>query len=461
MCKGTTSLNAVTIALAGLLLHACRDTPVALNHESADPARTELIETVRQLARDHGFRPVAPPPPVRDELVALGRALAFDRILSGNRDVACMTCHLPAMATGDGKSLTVGQGGRGLGPARAHPDGRFVPRNAPAAFNLHRLRKLMWDGRIEEMEDGSLRTPAGEHLTSGMEAVFEFGAASAQPMFPLSSRVEMVGSGNELAEAPDGDYTELWSRIMARLGAIDEYREKFEAAYPGTSFADMTFAHAANAITGFLISELSSAGSPWDRFLQGDEDRLSEAQLRGAREFMTVGCTRCHQTDVFDGRAGNEFHNAALPQLGPGKGDGPSGRDDFGRQRVTGNARDYRRFRTPPLRNIELTAPYGHAGQFATLRAFVEHYDNVDDALRAYDVSQVEPLLRPTLLDNHADILRTRDPLLAGIRLDDPAIDDLVEFLRALTDDAARDLSSITPARVPSGLPVDRMRSGG
>lgn len=459
------SLRAFTVlalVLAGVLLQACEDDPVAPPPEQFDPVRTELLETVRRLANEHGFRSLAPPPAVRDELVTLGRFLAFDKIISGNRDVSCMTCHLPALSTGDGKSLPVGQGGTGLGPTRSHPDGQFTLRHSLVLFNLHRVRKFLWDGRVEELEDGTIRTPAGEHLTSETNAVFDLGVTSAQPLFPVSSPEEMLGQGNELAEGFEGEnFSELWSRIMIRIGQIEEYRELFETAYPGMSFDDMTFAHTSNAIASFLVSEFSFSDSPWDRFLNGDDDQLTEAQLRGARDFMTVGCTKCHQTDILDAFPGNEFHNDALAQFGPGQGDGPTGRDDFGRERVTGDPADRRRFKTPPLRNIELTAPYGHVGQFVTLRGFVEHYNNVDSTLYAYDISQVEPILRPTLLDNYSEILTTRDTLLVPIRLDEQTIDNVLEFLKALTDAAARDLANVTPSRVPSGLPIDKIESGG
>ncbi|WP_419941211.1 cytochrome-c peroxidase [Candidatus Palauibacter sp.] len=456
-CKVSGARKLIALMVLATTLQGCSDDVVEPS-APGDPVRTDLVTTVRQLAREQSLRPVTLAAPVRDELSALGRALAFDKILSGNRDVACMTCHLPTFATGDGKSLPVGQGGTGLGPDRTHPDGQFTLRHSLALFNLHRVRKLFWDGRLEELDDGSIGSPAEEHLTSEMEAVLEFGAVSAAGLFPVSSREEMLGPNNELAEVPDGNFTELWSRIMNRLGTIDEYRQLFEAAYPGTSFDDMTFAHASNAIGGFFASSFSFSDSPWDRFLRGDDNQLTEAQLRGARNFMTVGCTKCHQTDVLDARPGNEFHNDALAQFGPGQGDGPTGTDDFGRERATGDPEDRRRFKTPPLRNIELTAPYGHVGQFVTLRGFVEHYNNVDSTLVAYDVSQVESLLRPTLLHNYSEILATRDTMLMPIRLEEAEVDDLIEFLKALTDDAARDLSAVTPASVPSGLPIDRAR---
>ncbi|HJR49503.1 MAG TPA: hypothetical protein VJ794_00270, partial [Gemmatimonadales bacterium] len=226
----------------------------------------------------------------------------------------------------------------------------------------------------------------------------------------------------------------------------------FEAAYPGTSFPQMNFGHASNAIAAFLTDRLAFNDSPWDRFLAGDDGALTEVQLRGARNFLTARCSICHNGPAL---TDNQFHNVAVAQFGPGKGDGPSGRDDFGRMRETGRAEDRYAFRTPPLRNVELTAPYGHDGAFFSLREFVAHYSESDLKLRSFDGSELEPALRGTLLANVEEILATRDPLLDGVVFDDVTIDEVTEFMKALTDPAARDLSGIVPARVPSGLPVD------
>ena len=439
-----------------VILQACSDDYVSPPRSE----RPELITTVRILAHEHGLTPIQGAPPVRPALVALGQALAFDKILSGNRDIACMSCHLPGMATGDGRAIPVGSGATGLGPDRTHPDGDRTLRHSPPLFNLHLTRKFLWDGRVEVLVDGSIRTPAGDHVTPDVLDAFEFGVLSAQPLFPVDVREEMRGPGNELAEVPDGDFTELWSRLMDRLATIPEYRELFEAAYPDTDFDDMNFGHASNAIAGFLASSFTFTDSPWDRFLRGDDNQLTHAALRGARAFMTVGCTNCHETPQFDGAPGNEFHNDGLAQFGPGVGDGDSGRDDFGRERVTGDPADRRRFVTRPLRNIELTAPYGHVGQFATLKSFVEHYNDVDARLLEYDIASnvADAALWPTLLDNFNDILSNRDTLLLSIRFDEATNMDLVEFLHALTDEAARDLRGVIPDRVPSGLSIDRMR---
>ena len=409
---------------------------------------------VRALVAKHGFQPLPDPPPVRRNLVTLGQALAFDKILSGNRNIGCMTCHLPEMATGDARTLSIGEGGSGLGTHRSHPENVFIPRNSPAVFNLPGASRLFWDGRVEQMPDGSISTPAGDQLTPAMAEAFEFGAMSAQGLFPVTSRDEMRGQpgDNDLADIEDDDFQGIWRLLMDRLGDIPEYVDLFESAYPGVPFDSMSFTHASNAIAGFYVDMFVFDNTPWDRFLRGDDDAMGDSALAGAREFMTIGCTNCHKRSSF----GGEFHNAALPQFGPGKTDG---REDMGREGVTGLPSDRRRFMARPLRNVELTAPYGHLGQFSTLMSFVGHYNNAALQLRRYDITRHVPdeMLWPTLLDNADEILANEDTLLHPLRFGEEVHAHLVAFLRALTDDAARDLSHTIPDRVPSGLPVDRM----
>jgi cytochrome c peroxidase len=411
-------------------------------------------ELVRQLAANREIVPLPPRPYVRPALSRLGQALAFDKILSGTRDISCMTCHLPAFATGDDRSLSIGQGGVGLGPGRSHPGGVFIARNAPALFNMSAMRHLFWDGRVEVDARGTLHTPAGGQLTPEMSRVFEFGAISALPMFPVTNRDEMRGyNGNELAAIPDTALNSMWAGIMKRLGAIREYRGLFEAAYPGTKFSDMTFAHASNAIAGFIVDQLTFNDTPWDQFLAGRDDALTSGQLDGAKAFLTLKCSICHNGSTL---SDEQFHNVAVAQIGPGEGDGASRRDDFGRMRVSGAATDRYRFRTSPLRNVELTGPYGHDGSVTSLRAFVDHYSESDRKLLGYDPSQLEPALRGTALDNAAAILAQRDTLLDGVVLSPEIVDKLMQYISALTDPRARNLARAVPVRVPSGLPVDR-----
>jgi cytochrome c peroxidase len=451
------------VACSALPLMACSDRPTAPRSAAATSANdlapatsTDVVtaQIVRQLAAARGIVPLPPRPYVRPALARLGQALAFDKILSGNRDIACTTCHLPAYATGDGKSLAIGQGGTGLGPARSHPAGVFIPRNAPSLFNLSAMRHLFWDGRVQIDGQGGFQTPAGSQLTPAMASVFEFGPVSALAMFPVTNRIEMRGaSGNELAAIPDADFTGIWAALMRRLGEIAEYRALFEAAYPGTRFSDMTFAHASNAIGGFFVDQFSFANSPWDKFLAGNDAALTTRQLEGANTFLTLKCSICHTGATF---SDEQFHDVAVPQIGPGEGNGATLRDDFGRMNVTGLAADQYRFRTSPLRNVELTGPYGHDGAIVALRDFVEHYSESDLKLFAYDPNQLEPALRGTVLPNAAAILAARDPLLSGVVLTPDLVDKLMDYMQALTDDAARDLSRSVPVRVPSKLPVDR-----
>jgi cytochrome c peroxidase len=426
----------------------------ASRHSPVPPAPgTVTPALVRQLAAARGVVPLPPRPYVRPALARLGQALAFDKILSGNRDISCTTCHLPEFATGDGRSLSIGQGGTGIGPARRMPSGILIPRNAPALFNVSAMRHLFWDGRVEINQHGHLSTPAGRQLTREMRRVMEFGPASALAMFPVGNRDEMRAySGNELAAIPDSDNTAIWAGIMRRIGRIPEYRRMFEEAYPGQRFEHMTFAHASNAIGAFMVDKLTFANTPWDRFLAGRDNALTPKQLAGAQTFLTLKCSLCHNGSTF---SDEKFHDVAMAQVGPGKGNGPSLRDDFGRMNITGLESDKYLFRTTPLRNVELTGPYGHDGAIGTLQAFVEHYSESDLKLLSFDPMQLDPALRNTLLPNSADILAQRDTLLKGVVLTPALVEQLMDYMSALTDERARDLRHLTPRRVPSGLPVD------
>jgi cytochrome c peroxidase len=452
-------IGALAATLIGLL--GCGEDNATAPEPAPAPvmSKTEknaLAAEVRQLTAARGITALQRPPQVRPALVQLGRSLAFDKILSGNRDISCMTCHLPSLATGDIRSHTIGPGDTGLGATRSHPDGVFIPRNAPPLFNLFALQPLFWDGRIFQDEASTFHTPAGVAITPAMQRVFELGTVSILPLFPVVNREEMrAANGNELALISDDRPEQVWEALMKRLGSIPEYRRLFELAYPGQRFQQMTFAHASNAIGGFFVDQLSFNNSPWDKFLAGNDGAMTPVQLQGAKNFMSARCSICHNGPAL---TDNKFHNVAVAQLGPGKGDGPDGRDDFGRERVTGNAADRYAFRTPALRNVELTAPYGHDGAFFDLRAFVAHYSESDLKLRDFDITQLEPLLQGTVLPTITQILATRDPLLNGVVFPDQVIDEVTEFMKALTDPAARKLDRIVPIRVPSGLPVDGAR---
>lgn len=288
-------------------------------------------------------------------------------------------------------------------------------------------------------------------------------------MFPVTAAAEMAGQPGEnpIADAaaagdlagPDG----VWARLTARLTNIGEYVALFADAYDDVDgWSDITFVHVANAIAAFEAHAWRADGSPFDRFLRGDAAALDDAARRGMRLFYgQARCGGCHagpfQTD-------HAFHATAVPQIGPGKGHGSTGRDDFGRGGVTGVRADRRRFRTPNLRNVAITGPWGHDGAYATLEAAVRHMADPVRSLGAYDRTQ--PVL-PRRADLDAVdflILDTHQgkSALAGAceleptRLDDRQIDDLIAFLQALTDPASLDLLHDIPPRVPSNLPIER-----
>ena len=452
-------IAAVVVVMTSIIVACNGDlptdaTPVKAPGAHASAISPTLAMAVRELANTKGFTALAAPAPVRPNLVRLGRLLAFDKILSGNRDISCMTCHLPDLGTGDSRSLSIGQGATGLGQDRVHPNGAFIPRNAPPLFNLHTMTSLFWDGRVSVDASGNFHTPAGSQVSHAMKSAFEFGSISALPLFPVLSREEMRAfGGNELAAIADDQRPAVWQALMARLGSIPEYRTLFEEAYPGTPFASMTFAHASNAIAGFFLSELTFNQTPWDLFLRGADKAMTEAQLQGAQTFLSIRCSLCHTGSAF---TDNQFHNVAVAQIGPGQGDGTLGRDDFGRMRVTGLETDRYRFRTTPLRNASFTGPYGHDGSILGLREFIEHYSESHIKLMNFNPQTLEPLLRNTLVANATEILLTRDEILNGVVLPPEIVDQLMAFMSALDDPKAKNLAQrLTPPRVPSGLPVD------
>lgn len=395
--------------------------------------------------------------------VELGQLLFYDPILSGNREVSCATCHNPAQGTSDGLSLGLGDGGIGLGPERradpANLPEQRVPRNAPALFNLGaaEFSVMFHDGRLEAdpTRPGGIRTPLGEDMVAGFTSVL-----AAQAMFPVLSGDEMAGhySENEIAQAvrmgflsqPGG----AWDRIAARVAAIPEYRARFDAVLG--QGAEIRFTDIGNVIAEFIADEWRADDSPFDRYLEGEP--LPAAAERGRALFYgDAGCSTCHagrfQTD-------QDFHAIAMVQIGPGKAARfESHARDEGRMRVTGDPADAYAFRTPSLRNVTRTAPYGHAGAYATLEGVIRHHLDPVAALMGYDRSQaVLPALDVAdwrVLEDEAEMAAIAAANeLAPMVLSDPEIADLIAFLDALTDPREDRLG--VPDAVPSGLPVAR-----
>lgn len=389
--------------------------------------------------------------------VRLGQMLMYDKVLSGNRNISCATCHHPSAGTGDGLSLSKGQGGVGLAQSRSTPlgpDGQplLIPRNAPDVFNRGDFDTLFWDGRVHQNEDGTLTTPAGDQLLPGLES-----ALAAQAMFPVTSRAEMRGyvDENELADIVDDDLRGIWAGLMDRLLMIEEYRDLFAAAYPNVDEEALTFAHAANAIAAFEIDHWTLDDSSFDQYLRGDDSAMSDAAKRGALLFYgEARCTVCHSGPLLTDQ---DFHAVGVPQVGPGQGHGGDGLFDHGREAVSGSAADRFKFRTPPLRNVAATGPWMHDGAYTTLESAVRHMLDPVAAASTYDVTQLTSELQAQFHSPQTSaIVEIIDAAeMEPIILTDAEFADLTDFLHALTSPSLTSLpASDIPDRVPSGLPL-------
>lgn len=448
------------VVCAGVGLASCSGGGASAGADAGAGATEEPVvvagaDELRSVLAAEGVGAVGPGPAVATTLFELGQALFFDKVLSGNMDVSCATCHWPEFGSADARTLPLGVGGVDVGVDRV--GGAVIPRNSPMTLNAHRTDELFWDGRVQRLNGGAIRSPAGTELTAAMLAVFDpqWDLLAVQSLFPPTSREEMRGQvgQNTVADLADDDFTGIWQALRDRVLAYTEYQQMFFAAYPGVaSLNDFSIAHIANALAAFQASAFARSDSPFERFVAGDAAALTAAQVAGGLEFYgDAGCARCHSGSNFsDGR----FHNIGLPQIGPGKGDGAGGDEDFGRERVTFDSDDRFEFRTPSLHNVALTAPYGHAGQYATLTGIVDHY--VDPALRIfqYDVrAEVDdPTVATMEAGNQAEVVATLDNRLRARRNFD--VDAVVAFLGALTADSAVDMAGLIPGRVPSGIAV-------
>jgi cytochrome c peroxidase len=400
--------------------------------------------------------------------VELGWQLFYDPILSGNRSVACATCHHPDLGTSDGVSLGLGDGATGLGLERKidanNPPEKRIPRNAPALWNLGATEFTVFfhDGRLEDdpTRPTGIRTPLGSEMEMGFD-----NALAAQAMFPVLSGDEMAGhySENDVSQAvrlgqltgPGG----AWDILAKRVEAIPAYR----AAFDDVIGADepIKFHHIANALAAFIAFEWRADASAFDAYLRDGTPLTADAAAGLDLFYGKAQCGTCHagqfQTD-------HGFHAIALPQIGPGKA-APFERHnrDVGRGRVTGNEDDFYRFRTPSLRNITQTAPYGHNGAYTSLEAMVRHHLDPVGSLNAY--VETQSTYSDGKFDTDFKLMQVNPEVieieaaneLSPIDLSDQEVAQILAFLESLTDyDAIKGRLGV-PESVPSGLPMDQL----
>ena len=306
--------------------------------------------------------------------VELGRHLFYDTRLSGNGTQACATCHRQELAFTDGRPHAVGS----LGDVHR----RSSMSLANVAYNV----AFTWaDPGLHSLEEQALVPMFGEHP------------------------VELGLAGKE------GD-------LLARLAGDGRYVDLFHAAFPDEA-RPIRLENVTRALATFERT-LISGNSPYDRLVyQGQADALSEAAWRGMRLFFSerLACSKCHAGFTFSGPVTFEgsgegpepvFHNTGLYDV-DGRGGYPS--EDTGLLAVTHRRRDMGRFRAPTLRNIALTAPYMHDGSIATLEAVIDHYATGGRA---------------------GGSGRYKSALLRGFAVSAAERQELIEFLKSLTDES-------------------------
>jgi len=380
--------------------------------------------------------PAPPPDPTNrfadDPRAAhLGQYLFFDKRFSAFGSVSCSTCHQPALGFADGKHF--GQAGGEAAP--------LLDRHTPSLYNVAYQRWWFWDGRSDSLW--------------------------AQPLRPLEDSREHASTRLEIAHAlrADAGLTRAWEETFGALPDLSDPKrfpakgKPGDAAWEAMAAEDQlavsrVFSNFGKALAAYERRLLSRA-APFDEFVAGvragDVERqraLDPAARAGLRLFVGAArCVLCHSGPTFSDR---EFHDNRVPTLDGGP------RRDAGRHRgipqvqadpfngtgafsdaPEGAAKDklhflpvaadhWSEFKTPTLRNVALTAPYMHQGQFATLDEVLAYYNTLE---RAVPTHSPERTLQPVNLSADA---------LASLR----------EFLVALTD-ARLDAALLEPPPTP------------
>jgi cytochrome c peroxidase len=263
------------------------------------------------------FDNTPPENPLTDHGATLGRVLFYDTRLSANNTVSCGSCHAQARAFDDPERFSRGfKGGRtdrhamNLVNLRYHPRGRFF-----------------WDergGNLEEMV-----------------------------LLPVQNTLEM---GQEVAQLP------------AILSRDRHYPPLFSAAFGDADITEIRIARALAQFVRSLVSYRSryDEGLPSAPAAAEDFANFSPQENRGKALFRR-NCAVCHLPNQQDAH----FVMTAPANTGL---DADAANTDGGVGDVTLNPRDLGLFKSPSLRNVEVTAPYMHDGRLATLEAVIDHY---------------------------------------------------------------------------------------
>ncbi|AWW29318.1 cytochrome-c peroxidase [Echinicola strongylocentroti] len=251
--------------------------------------------------------------PMSKQGVLLGKALFYDPALSANGKVDCASCHLPQLAFSDGVDLS----DQGV-------SGKPLHRHSPALFNMAWHKGLFWDGGSNNLES------------------LVFG--------PLTHPDEMAADLGEVIHYLRGD---------------EKYPDLFKAAFETDTITSAFIGRALAQFVRTLISQ-DSRYDEWRR----NEAILYEQETRGYQLYRQH-CSSCHEEGLFTDL---KYHNNGLDATYPD----PYELEGLllGRYRITFDDQDLGAYKTPSLRNIQLTAPYMHDGRFETLDEVLDHYEN-------------------------------------------------------------------------------------
>ncbi|MGE0789614.1 MAG: MbnH family di-heme enzyme [Sandaracinaceae bacterium] len=270
--------------------------------------------------------------PMTNAKFDLGRRLFYDVRLSGNQTESCGTCHRQELAFTDGLANALGS----LGDAH--------PRSSMALPNVAYQATLTWaNPAVRRLEDQALLPMFGE------DPIVELGLAGMEDV------------------------------LLQRLRDDDLYPTMFAEAFPDDP--DPIQLVNVTAAIGCFERGLISGDSPYDRYVRGEVDAMSESALRGADLFFgeRFDCFHCHGGFNFSSsvdHAGVVFQEAVFFNNGLYDIDGRGGYppDNRGLAAFTGEVTDEGRFKPPSLRNIAVTAPYMHDGSIATLDEVIDMY---------------------------------------------------------------------------------------
>ncbi len=288
------------------------------------------------------FRPIPSRPPaikknpVTPEKVELGKLLYFDPRISKSALISCNTCHNIGLGGADFQETSVGHGWQ------------KGARNSPTVFNAVFNIAQFWDGRAEDLRE--------------------------QAKGPVQAAVEM----NSTPE-----------RVVKTLKSMPEYEALFSKAFPGVD-DPVTFDNTAKAIEVFEAT-LLTPGAAFDRFLEGDAQALNAEEKKGLETFIKKGCAACHSGVNMGGTGYFPFGVVEKPADEITAG-------DTGRYKLTGAESDQYVFKSPSLRNIELTAPYFHSGKVWRLREAVAIMGSsqLGISLSEVDVDRIVDFLKTT-----------------------------------------------------------------